>query len=498
MLTGKSNEERAWNHLNGWIQNSYGVAALMGNLFAESGLNPKNLQNSSEKKLGFTDETYTAAVDSGSYKNFVKDSAGYGIAQWTYWSRKENMIAFARAAGKSIGDLEMQLDFLCKELSTNYKSLLAVLKTATSVRAASDSVLLNYERPADQSEAVRRKRAGYGQTFYDRYAVANPGKGGNTMTEAEVRQKVLSIMQGWVGLKRSNRSHAPIIDTYNRHKPLPRNYKVTYSDAYCATTVSAAAIKAGFTDIMPVECSCSYLIKEAQKKGIWRENDAYVPKPADEILYDWDDGANYATTNNTGNPEHVGMVEKVVGKDITVIEGNMNGGVVGRRTLKVNGRYIRGFITPDYASKASSASPAPTSKPASASKPTVSASSGNALSRDVKWNGQTTTSLKVRKWAGTENPVCGFSPLKDGEIVGVCDEVNASDGSKWYYIKNKDGKYGFSAAKHIKAVGTKSVDEIAKEVIKGEWGNGTDRKKRLTAAGYDYKAVQKRVTELSR
>ena len=42
----------------------------------------------------------------------------------------------------------------------------------------------------------------------------------------------------------------------------------------------------------------------------------------------------------------------------------------------------------------------------------------------------------------------------------------------------------------------KSVDEIAREVIRGKWGNGTDRKKRITYAGYDYPAVQKRVNEL--
>lgn len=83
----------------------------MGNLYAESGLNPQNLQNTYEKKLGYTDAVYTAAVDSGKYQNFVHDSAGYGLAQWTYWSRKQNMLNFARAAGKSIGDLEMQLDF---------------------------------------------------------------------------------------------------------------------------------------------------------------------------------------------------------------------------------------------------------------------------------------------------------------------------------------------------------------------------------------------------
>ena len=42
----------------------------------------------------------------------------------------------------------------------------------------------------------------------------------------------------------------------------------------------------------------------------------------------------------------------------------------------------------------------------------------------------------------------------------------------------------------------KSVTELAKEVIAGKWGNGADRKNRLTAAGYDYNAVQKKVNEL--
>lgn len=179
-LTGNSNEEKIWNYLVGKGLSKAGAAGLMGNLYAESTLNPQNLQNSYESKLGYTDSSYTAAVDSGSYNNFVRDSAGYGLAQWTYLSRKQNMLEFARAAGKSIGDLEMQLDFLFKELSEGYKSVLAVLKAATTVKAASDSVLLNFERPADQSDAVKAKRAGYGQTYYDKYAGA-AGNGGNIM-----------------------------------------------------------------------------------------------------------------------------------------------------------------------------------------------------------------------------------------------------------------------------------------------------------------------------
>ena len=179
-----TNEKRIWDYLTGKGLSPAGAAGLMGNLYAESGLNPQNLQNTYEKKLGYTDAAYTAAVDSGKYQNFVHDSAGYGLAQWTYWSRKQNLLAFARAAGKSIGDLDMQLDFLFEELSTGYKSVLSTLKTATAVRTASDSVLLNFERPANQGEAVKIKRAGYGQTYYDKYAV--PANGGNSMSNSSL------------------------------------------------------------------------------------------------------------------------------------------------------------------------------------------------------------------------------------------------------------------------------------------------------------------------
>ena len=116
-LTGKNNEEKIWNFLTGKGLNSYGAAGLMGNLFAESGLNPHNLQNTYEKKLGYTDNSYTEAVDSGKYTGLTHDSAGYGLAQWTYWSRKEALLNYVKAAGASIGDLETQLGFLWKDCS---------------------------------------------------------------------------------------------------------------------------------------------------------------------------------------------------------------------------------------------------------------------------------------------------------------------------------------------------------------------------------------------
>ena len=127
-----SSEEMIWNFLYENLGNAYGAAGMMGNLYAESGLRSNNLQNSYERSLGMSDEVYTAAVDDGSYTNFVYDAAGYGLAQWTFWSRKQALLNFAQARGKSIGDLEMQLDYLWQELG-GYTALMQILTTATSV-----------------------------------------------------------------------------------------------------------------------------------------------------------------------------------------------------------------------------------------------------------------------------------------------------------------------------------------------------------------------------
>ncbi len=163
-------EERIWSFLRAQGLTNAGTAGLMGNLYAESGLRPNNLQNSYEGKLGMADAEYTEMVDRGTYTNFGNDRAGYGLAQWTYPTRKAALLAYAKAAGKSVGDLETQLAFLVHELRESYKLVHYVLVTATDVKTASNVVLLQFERPADQSEAVKVKRAGYGQKYFDKYA----------------------------------------------------------------------------------------------------------------------------------------------------------------------------------------------------------------------------------------------------------------------------------------------------------------------------------------
>ena len=159
-----------WNFLKKEGFNDYGVAGLMGNLDAESGLRSNNLQDTYSRKFGLSDTQYTQKVDNGTYTNFVKDEAGYGLAQWTYWSRKQNLLNYAKAKGKSIGDLEMQLGFLCKELKEQYtNSVYNVLKTATSLQQASDAVLINFERPLNAA-SQKSKRAQMGQVYYNKFS----------------------------------------------------------------------------------------------------------------------------------------------------------------------------------------------------------------------------------------------------------------------------------------------------------------------------------------
>lgn len=172
---------------------------------------------------------------------------------------------------------------------------------------------------------------------------------------AKYASKVVEQAKAWLGYNEADGSHKKIIDVYNSHTPRARGYSVKYNDAWCATFVSAVAVKLGFTDIMPTECSCYYMIELYKKLGAWIEDENRTPNPGDVLFYDWQDNGN---GDNKGVPDHVGIVEKVSGGKITIIEGNYKNGV-NRRVLSVNGKYIRGYGVPKYDKEA----PAPTTTP---------------------------------------------------------------------------------------------------------------------------------------
>jgi peptidoglycan hydrolase-like protein with peptidoglycan-binding domain len=158
--------------------------------------------------------------------------------------------------------------------------------------------------------------------------------------------KVVEQAKAWLGLKDSDGSHKEIIDVYNSHKPLARGHKMSMTDEWCAATVSAVSIKLGYTDIIPLECSCTKMIELFKKLDSWEERDSVTPEPAWILFYDWEDKKDYSG-DNKNRPNHVGIAEKVSGGKITVIEGNYKNGV-NRRTLSVNGKYIRGYGVPKY------------------------------------------------------------------------------------------------------------------------------------------------------
>lgn len=268
------------------------------------------------------------------------------------------------------------------------------------------------------------------------------------MTENQIRQKVVDTAKAWLGVRAGSAEHANILKIYNTQKPLPRGTRMKDVDPWCAAFVSAVSLQCGLRDIMPTEMSCHQMILLYRQLGRWVENDAYVPSPGDVIFYDWNDGKNYAATDNTGTPKHVGIVTACDGKTISVIEGNNERFAVGVRFVEVNGRFIRGFGIPNYASKATEEEPA---------------NKADDLARkivmEINDSGLDAAQVlaKVSALLGTEKPA----------------ETPAEPDMPSY-----------------------DVDKIALEVLNGKWGNGAVRRRRLTAAGYDYKTVQNRVNEI--
>lgn len=222
------------------------------------------------------------------------------------------------------------------------------------------------------------------------------------------RSTIVDLAKSWLGMNEADGSHQKIIDIYNSQNPLPRKYKVTYKDAWCATTVSALAVKLGYTNIIPTECSCIKMIERMKELGIWIEDDAYVPAPGDIIFYDWQDSGS---GDCVGAADHVGIVETCDGKQISVIEGNKNDSV-SRRKIAVNAKYIRGYGVPKYDAGNAPAFQEP--------------------STTVKYNGiVTASSLNVRQGPGTSHALSNYWPiLNKGDVVNVCDEYDG-----WCYIR---------------------------------------------------------------
>ena len=162
-----TNEQRIWNLLMMGIGNPYGTAAIMGNLRAESSLNPLNMTGRNAKQWT-NGSQYAAAVNCGSYDqySFAHDGIAFGLVQWLYWSRKQALHEFAK--GKDIGSIDVQIAFLLQELPA-YKTVWTGVRSATNIQDASDLVMLKYEKPGTVTETAKQKRRDFAIGYFDKY-----------------------------------------------------------------------------------------------------------------------------------------------------------------------------------------------------------------------------------------------------------------------------------------------------------------------------------------
>lgn len=195
-LTGSTTREQAYNFFKARGLTDAGTFGLMANIDAESNFRPDNLQNTCEGKLKLTDAEYVAAVDAGTH-DFVNDKAGFGLCQWTHWSRKKELLEHVRGLGVSIADTEGQLLFVVKEMTTSYTSLWQLLKTTTSIKEASDAVLTIYERPADMSDKAKERRAEIGLAFYEEHV--NGSLGAVELSDDEMTMEEIQHLLAFLG-----------------------------------------------------------------------------------------------------------------------------------------------------------------------------------------------------------------------------------------------------------------------------------------------------------
>ena len=161
------NEKVIWDMLLSATGNEYGTAAIMGNLMAESSLNPL-CATGKNKTPDYAKDADSGAVD------FVHDGVAFGLVQWCFRTRKEGLLNYAKSTGRSVGHLQMQIEYMIGEIGTSYKTVWEAVTKATDIRTASDVVMLKYEKPATTTEAAKKKRAEYGKKFYDQFAAIKP------------------------------------------------------------------------------------------------------------------------------------------------------------------------------------------------------------------------------------------------------------------------------------------------------------------------------------
>ena len=327
------------------------IAALLAQIQAESGFKVNNLENTANTKLGMTDEQYVAAVDNGTYTNFVRDCFGFGLWQLTEYSRKQNFINFVRARNGSIGDLALQVEFMFWEFRNYFGKIWNSMKSSHDLYALTKVLLYEWENPLEKTENMR-VRYEYAQVWLNK--VRGYKEVTNKMTQNECVTKVLNVARNELGYheKASNSSlddktansgsgnytkYARELDAVGNFYNGPKN-----GNPYCDVFVDWCFVKAFGADIgrrmifQPMQSAgagCLYSAQYYKQAGRW----VTYPQPGDQIFF------SYAA----GEYSHTGIVESVANGMVNTIEGNTSD-MVARRSYPLSSGSIVGYGRPNW------------------------------------------------------------------------------------------------------------------------------------------------------
>ena len=346
-----------------------GACGILGNLQGEThDFDPMSLETSYANRFGLTDEEYVRRADNGLkvYNNydFVHDSAGFGIVQWTWYGRKQNLLNYAKAQGKSVGDLGLQVDFMMKEMKESYKNTWKVCTTTDSYVEAVKVCVTEYEKPAKQSEQIE-KRSKYAKVFYDKYEDA-PTEEEEPVSSGYSRAKVIALAHSEVGYmeKKTNSQLDDKVanagsNNYTKYaRDLDRlgNFYNGAKNGYawCDVFVDWLFVKCFGADkarellcqpLRSAGAGCTYSYQYYQKAGqAYRRADK--PEVGDQIFFG----------SGLSDCSHTGIVYKVDDNRVYTIEGNTsgaegvvpNGGCVCRKSYARNYTGIVGYGRPAY------------------------------------------------------------------------------------------------------------------------------------------------------
>jgi len=328
------------------------ACALLANIQAESAFNPINLEDSKERSVGMSDQAYTDAVDSGRYQNFVNDSCGYGLAQWTYGPRKRLFLEFCIDRGSSIGNFDTQNEFVFYELQVSFPGLFNKCKTSHDLEDLVHDFLYQWENPEEKVNNMI-KRMGYATAWYQKYIVwENNNEEGAKMTKDAAIQKILTIARNEIGYHEKNANGNLDDPTANpgsgNYTKYARDLDRTnwYNGAkqgfpYCDVWYDWLFYK-GFGDLgrqmicQPINSAgagCLFSAQYYKQAGRWFT----TPEVGDQIFF----------TYSPGEYSHTGIVERIDGNVVTTIEGNTSD-QVARRQYQIGSSNIAGYGRPKW------------------------------------------------------------------------------------------------------------------------------------------------------